>query len=944
MPSLTYDGKSFMFDGRRLWLAGGSVCMSRVPREAWADRIHAAKLAGLNAIETPVIWARHESRPGHVDFTGGNDLRHFIELVGQAGMYAVLRVGPFVGAEWDFGGLPPWLMEHKDMKPRTGSGPFLEACSRWITALSEKIRDLQVTAPGRGGPLMMIQLEEGWTCGHETICSQYIGEIARYLREGGINVPTINTNNLWQSVEGQIDCWQGSERMVSTLRQLGIVRPAQPKLVAAFEAAPVQTLARETPVPLSPRRLQRRLAECLAGGGQFILRPFCASAMPGFAGGRLADSTFSFMSASRDGAAPVSITGSAGATLPAVKKIATFASRFARVFSNLESSYAPVGADPAGEGSGAAVVHVSGSQGGVAFVFGPDTEDMDAKAKQNNAATLLLPDGSNMPVHMGEQTVAWCLFNVHLTPRSFLDYCNLNALASVGKVLVLYGPAGAPGMLCLNGSPIEVTVPDAKATKPFITDHEAMTIVVLNEKQADAVQVSDEGVWVGASSLTADGRAIGGPGVKQCLKFLPDGTHKVVACEGLPSVGVSAGSEKVTINDSSYAPMTEYLTGESARYASIAGPEDLTRLGSPSGYGWYRVALKASSAHKAKVIFPNSGDRLHLFLDGEELGLVGVGPGAGHEFAIPVRKQPHNLVILAENLGRFAEGVHLGESKGVAGHFWECSVVKPTGPAKSVTGQPIEVLAFRAPLLELREGDSTLPERVTWTVPHRSKKSPMFVHLHDVPGRALLVVNDVTTAYVDPAGPSVVTLDAEKLGRGNATIQLAIIPDDASHEHSTGEDLVARFGKCVTFLDGEECLSESCAWAFAKWEVPNAAAFQKGQPKGKHREPTWWRGKFTPVDTVAPLLLEVDELSKGQVYVNGQHVARYFAGQSTAAAAVKAVPGQTPILIPRAALKPGVPNEIVIFDEHGSNPAKCRLAYHPELRPIQAMPLPPAKN
>src|SRR6185295_2978823 len=135
MPSMTYDGRSFMLDGRRIWLVSGSIPYARIPHESWADRIHAAKLAGLNAIETSVFWNRHEPRPNHFDFKGDNDLRRFVQLCGQAGMYCILRIGPFIGQDWDFGGLPAWLMSVKNVKFRAMSGPFLEACSRYISAV-----------------------------------------------------------------------------------------------------------------------------------------------------------------------------------------------------------------------------------------------------------------------------------------------------------------------------------------------------------------------------------------------------------------------------------------------------------------------------------------------------------------------------------------------------------------------------------------------------------------------------------------------------------------------------------------------------------------------------------------------------------------------------------------------------------------------------------------
>lgn len=196
MPAVTFDGKTLSIDGRRIWIVSGSLHFQRFPRDTWAERIHAARLAGLNTIETPVFWNRVEPRPGAFDFKGDNDVRHFLTLVKEAGMHAILRPGPFVGAGWDLGGLPSWLLNVENVKLRGPSQPFLEATGRYFTALSKQVRDLQASSPG-GGPIVLIQNESHWTCDHHDAAGAYLGELARYLREAGLTVPRINANNLW---------------------------------------------------------------------------------------------------------------------------------------------------------------------------------------------------------------------------------------------------------------------------------------------------------------------------------------------------------------------------------------------------------------------------------------------------------------------------------------------------------------------------------------------------------------------------------------------------------------------------------------------------------------------------------------------------------------------------------------------------------------------------
>src|SRR5690606_16288860 len=130
-----------------------------------------------------------------------------------------------------------------------------------------------------------------------------------------------------------------------------------------------------------------------------------------------------------------------------------------------------------------------GSQGGVAFVFGPDPESRP-KRGPGASASILLPDGSSLPVHFGDQSVVWVLLDLNLTPRSTLDYSTFCAMAQVGDIFVCYGPAGSSGVVSINGSPLTITA--AKGRTPVVVHHEGVHVVVLSEAQADAAFVVDD--------------------------------------------------------------------------------------------------------------------------------------------------------------------------------------------------------------------------------------------------------------------------------------------------------------------------------------------------------------------------------------------------------------------------------------------------------------------
>ncbi len=320
---------------------------------------------------------------------------------------------------------------------------------------------------------------------------------------------------------------------------------------------------------------------------------------------------------------------------------------------------------------------------------------------------------------------------------------------------------------------------------------------------------------------------------------------------------------------------------------------------------------------------PHAADRLHLFLDGEEAGVVGVGPGAEEDATLTLKKGTQQLVVLAENLGRFAGGSHLGERKGLFGHLWELETLKVARP-KLVRSEPMDVLSMMSPLWEVREGDATLPDRLTWSLGKR--KHPVVLRIDDFPSRAFLLVNGKLTAFVDRSGPRHVFIDVDALGKGNVEFQLTFVPDHGAPALS--EEL----GDPVHFFEASECLSAKGEFAFAKWEPPADSHFQPVGKGAAVKGPCWWKCTFKVGAVHAPLFFEPTGMTKGQIYVNGVHISRYFVGTG----AGKPVPPQSRYFIPDSRLHHGRENTIMIFDEHGASPSRARLVYDAEASQVRA--------
>jgi beta-galactosidase len=137
-------------------IVSGEMHYARIPRAYWRARLEMAYAMGLNAISTYVFWNRHEPRPGQFDFSGENDVAAYVAQAAAAGLGVILRPGPYVCAEWDFGGLPAWLLDGRAMAIRTTASAYMDPVRAWLKRLGAELAPLQ---RDNGGPIVAVQLE-----------------------------------------------------------------------------------------------------------------------------------------------------------------------------------------------------------------------------------------------------------------------------------------------------------------------------------------------------------------------------------------------------------------------------------------------------------------------------------------------------------------------------------------------------------------------------------------------------------------------------------------------------------------------------------------------------------------------------------------------------------------------------------------------------------------
>ncbi|KAL3825641.1 hypothetical protein ACJIZ3_021670 [Penstemon smallii] len=155
---VTHDGRAIKINGERKIILSGSIHYPRSTPEMWPDLIRKAKEGGLDAIETYVFWNAHEPLRRQYDFTGNLDLIRFLKTIQDEGLYSVLRIGPYVCAEWNYGGFPVWLHNQPGIEIRTANSVYMDEMQNFTTLIVDMVKQEKLFA-SQGGPIILAQIE-----------------------------------------------------------------------------------------------------------------------------------------------------------------------------------------------------------------------------------------------------------------------------------------------------------------------------------------------------------------------------------------------------------------------------------------------------------------------------------------------------------------------------------------------------------------------------------------------------------------------------------------------------------------------------------------------------------------------------------------------------------------------------------------------------------------
>lgn len=180
---LEIKGKEFFLDGKKFNIYAGAIHYFRTLPEYWEDRLLKLKKAGFNTVETYMCWNLHEPKKGEFDFSGMLDVVRFLKTAQDLGLYAIVRPGPYICAEWDFGGLPAWLLADDSMRVRCCYEPYLQHVTDFYKKIAELLVPMQIT---HGGNIIAMQVENEYgSYGND---KEYLSFIEKLMQDCGFDV------------------------------------------------------------------------------------------------------------------------------------------------------------------------------------------------------------------------------------------------------------------------------------------------------------------------------------------------------------------------------------------------------------------------------------------------------------------------------------------------------------------------------------------------------------------------------------------------------------------------------------------------------------------------------------------------------------------------------------------------------------------------------------
>jgi beta-galactosidase GanA len=195
-----WDHYSLLIDSERYFLFSGEFHPFRIPvPELWEDILQKVKALGMRMISVYLHWGFHAPDADTLDFeTAAHNIERFFEMARDIGLYVQVRPGPYINAETNAGGLPPWVITGEyGTTLRTNSTAWTEAWTPYQTFIAQLVQRYQVT---ENGTVLLYQIENEDSVQWSSVSAKtpsatnvaYFKLLEANARDNGIVIPTIH--------------------------------------------------------------------------------------------------------------------------------------------------------------------------------------------------------------------------------------------------------------------------------------------------------------------------------------------------------------------------------------------------------------------------------------------------------------------------------------------------------------------------------------------------------------------------------------------------------------------------------------------------------------------------------------------------------------------------------------------------------------------------------
>ena len=522
------------------------------------------------------------------------------------------------------------------------------------------------------------------------------------------------------------------------------------------------------------------------------------------------------------------------------------------------------------------------------------TADQPSEELALQPGSLRLPSGRHLNLAEGSMFAMMLPYQFKIDEHCQIDYANATLLGCGGtadrRVLILRGEAGRTGIISINGHETSLVF---AAGDPVSVNAGGVTVLGVSRELADRTWFADGRILMGPSYVGEQSN-----GKHECWFDRGPLTVHTISAQGefkraeVPAHPLPSGLIQLKKWRAKALPE---IKGEGDGWREIGRPKPVEELGAYYGYSWYAASIDSDEERSSALLFTQAADRFHVFRNGERVGVWGRGPQATRDpLPVQLERRENRFVFLCDNMGRLSEG-KCQDRKGILGNVYLDAVAIPLGEGEwfEVKQPPSETWEFRTYrcFSETPQGRFS---RIRFRVSVGEGNGALLA-LRWIPQYAWLHINSRPVGEHGGDCPLISGLCFSEfildqyLSAGETEIDLTFC----------GEPI--RDWSDHVFLFSYPLQRALTGWKFKPWQDP----VEEG--KVLANAPTWWESEFGRPDIPGPLFWATQGLSKGQAYLNGRALGRYWE-----------IGPQHSLYLPEPWLEQN--NRLTVFDEVGKQP------------------------